>query len=152
MSLGKAVLRIRQGKSLTQMEVGERAGLATSYISRIENNHVQPTMPTLRRLADALGVEVASIFQVGDGTEVAKAHRCPVSSSGDCIGELIRSNQGRRPKGGKARYGKEELRLLRMTEYIVTHGSPQVRKALAVVLESFVAHAGGKPHRADRVG
>lgn len=152
MSLGKAILRIRQDKGLTQIEVGRRAGLATSYVSRIENNHVQPTMTTLRRLAKALEVEVASMFDVGEGTAEARAHRCPVSSSGDCIGELIRSHQGRAPKGGKARYGKEELRLLRMTEYIVAHGSPKVRGALGLLLESLVAHAGGKSPRADRVG
>ena len=141
MSVGKAVLQIRQEKRMTQSEVGRRARLATSYISRIENNRIQPTMTTLGRLADALDVSVSGIFQVGERGGVPGKQRCPVSTSGDCIGELIRSHHGRAPRSKKTAYGKEELRLLKMTESLAMHGSKPVRQALAVVLESLMNQA-----------
>jgi hypothetical protein len=35
-------------------------------------------------------------------------------------------------------YGKQELHLLRMTEYLALHGTQEIRRALAVVLESMI--------------
>lgn len=141
MSVGKAVLRLRQERGLTQNEVGRRARLATSYISRIENERIHPTMVTLSRLAEALQVATADLFRVAESPDAARLHSCPVSSSGQCVGELIRSGRGRRPSGGGITYGPEELRLLRMADYVVLHGSKDVRGALAVMLECFVNEA-----------
>lgn len=148
MTIGKAVLQIRQGKGMTQRAVGARAHLAPSYISRIENNRIQPTMATLGRVAEALEVPVSAIFRLGERGGQTPLHRCPVSASGDCIGELIRSPRGRRPRGGRAPYGKEELDLLRMTDYVVTHSSKEVRTTLTVLLESLLARESkGSPGR-----
>ncbi|MHC5011597.1 MAG: helix-turn-helix domain-containing protein [Planctomycetota bacterium] len=140
MSVGKAILQIRQERGLTQHQVGRRARLATSYVSRIENNRVQPTMATLGRVARALDVPLSLIFQASEKGEDPAGHTCPVSASGRCIGEQIRSHRGRAPRGKKATasYGKEDLRLLKMTDYIVRRGSKDARKALAVVLESLM--------------
>ena len=143
MSLAKAVLRIRHEKQLTQREVGSRAHLATSYISRIENGRIQPTMVTLGRLAEALGVAAADIFKLAEAPQSSPHHVCPASSSGTCIGELLRSHKGKTPDAmdGKLTYGPGELRLLRMADYVILHGSREVQSALNVVLESLVNHA-----------
>lgn len=138
MSVGKAILRVRQDQGMTQRKVAERAGLAVSYVSRIENDHVQPTMKTLIALAEALETPVSRIFAIGEHS-LALRDKCPVSHSGHCIGELIRSRPELRPDGERAAYGAEELRLLRMTDFIVLRGPADVRKALAVVLESLMA-------------
>lgn len=138
MNLGKSLLRLRQEEHLTQQQVGDRAGLATSYVSRIENGHIEPSMKTLAKIAQALGVSMASIFQMGDSRVGSRSHICPVSSSGGCIGEQLRSHHGPSPRVKKGTYGKEELRLLRMTEYVATHGSKEVRSTLAVILESLM--------------
>ncbi|MCP5068105.1 MAG: helix-turn-helix transcriptional regulator [bacterium] len=138
MSVGKSILRIRLERGMTQGEVGERARLATSYISRIENDHVQPTMATLGRLARALRVQVSAIFRADEHGDDHVKQRCPVSASGQCIGQQIRSEKGRRPRREKASYGREDLRLLRMVDYIALHGSKATRSALGVVLDSMV--------------
>lgn len=138
MSLGNAILRIRLEKNLTQGQLGRSAEIAPSYLSRIENDHVQPTMATLGRIATALGVPTSTIFQVSERGPGAFEHRCPVSTSGKCIGEQIRSAHGRIPRGRRISYGKEELRLLRMADYVVLNGSKSVRGALAVVLEALI--------------
>ncbi len=147
MSVGKAILRIRQQHGMTQGEVGRRAKLAPSYLSRIENGHVQPTAATLTRIADALRVKPSAIFAVHERGAASFEHRCPVSSNGGCIGEQIRSAHGRAPgksragKGaarGRALYSRRELELLRMADYVIVHGTPEVRRALGVVLESLM--------------
>jgi len=141
MSVGKALLRVRLDKNMTQRQVGELAGLATSYISRIENNRVQPTMGTITRLAEALHTPVSGIFAIGEAARTP-VHKCPVSTSGSCIGELIRSARGRTPVRGQTPYGEDELRLLKMTDFLLLNGSPEVRQALSVLLESLMLRAG----------
>ncbi len=143
MNVGKAILRIRRQRRMTQGEVGREAGLAPSYLSRIENGHVQPTASTLTRIARALRVKPSAIFAADEQGEEPFAHRCPVSSTGACIGEQIRSGHGRKPGKGKTSYGIAELELLRMADYVVLHGSPEVRRALRVVLESLMQRRRG---------
>lgn len=146
MSIGKAILRVRLDMGMTQRAVGERAGLAVSYISRIENNRVQPTMGTLTRLAGALDTPISRIFAIG---EVASAppRQCPVSGSGECIGEMIRSGRGREPHGGRMPYGEEELRILKMADFLAVHGSAEIRLTLVTVLESLMDRAGSPKRR-----
>jgi transcriptional regulator with XRE-family HTH domain len=145
MTLGKAVLQIRKELGLTQSEVARRSRLATSYVSRIENNHIRPTMATLGRLAEALDVPISSIFRITESGAPVRVHRCPVSASGDCIGEQIRSARGRPPREKKAAYGDEELRLLKMTDFLALRGSKEVRRTLAIVLESLLARTNQAP-------
>jgi len=146
MNVGKAILRIRQQRGMTQGEVGRRAKLAPSYLSRIENGHVQPTAATLTRVAGALRVPPSAIFAVHEDGTAAFEHRCPVSASGTCMAEQLRSGHGRAPGAGSgekqvgasALYSRRELELLRMADYVIVHGTPEVRRALGVVLESLM--------------
>ena len=151
MSIGKAILRIRTDKGMTQSDVGRRSGLATSYVFCMENDRLQPTMGTLGRVAEALEVPVSSIFRLHERGSGPVTHRCPVSTSGDCIGELLRSDRGRRPLGKKVPYGREELELLRMADYLVLHGTKEARRALRVLLEALVSRE-TKPPRGRATG
>ncbi len=56
------VRRLRQERSWTQNQLAFHAGLAPSVISQIENGKRNPSASTLRKLANALGVEVADLF------------------------------------------------------------------------------------------
>ena len=141
MSIGKSVLRLRQEKGLTQGELSRRSRMATSYISRIENNRIQPTMSTLGRIAEALGVSVSSLFELEERVAESEVHKCPVSSTGRCIGDMIRSQHGRLPAGRQAAYTREVVRMLKMTDYIAVHGSRELRRTLTVVLESLTLRA-----------
>lgn len=52
-------LRIRSG--LGPVELARRAGINAATFWRIENNHAQPRVATLRKIADALDVPVTAI-------------------------------------------------------------------------------------------
>jgi transcriptional regulator with XRE-family HTH domain len=56
------VKRLRQEREWNQTELAYHAGLAPSVISQIENDKRDPSARTLRKLAEALGVEVADLF------------------------------------------------------------------------------------------
>jgi len=61
-TLGARVQRLRHAKGWTARELGQRAGMGDSAISRIETGKiVEPRLATFLRLADALGVSVAEL-------------------------------------------------------------------------------------------
>jgi transcriptional regulator with XRE-family HTH domain len=56
------VRRLRLARAWNQTELAYHAGLAPSVISQIENGKRDPTARTLRKLAEALEVEVGDLF------------------------------------------------------------------------------------------
>lgn len=55
--IGRLFLQRRKELGLTQEQLGERVGVTKSEISKIENGR-EITFATIRKLSDALGVEV----------------------------------------------------------------------------------------------
>lgn len=59
------IKRMRQAKNLTIRALAERAEVAPSYISELENdseNKKNPTKDVMDKLAEALGVTVPELF------------------------------------------------------------------------------------------
>ena len=48
--LGRRVRQLRQAKGLSARELAARSGLTSTYISRLENARLSPTVATLSRL------------------------------------------------------------------------------------------------------
>ena len=59
------VKRLRQAREWNQTQLAFHAGLAPSVISEIENGKRDPSARTLRKLAEALEVDVADLFPKG---------------------------------------------------------------------------------------
>ena len=55
------IAQARKAKGLTQKQLGEKLNLPQSQISRIERNPDHTTVRTLKRIARALGVDVAAL-------------------------------------------------------------------------------------------
>lgn len=51
----KAIIDARLESGLTQKELSERTGIAQSDISKLENGNANPSIRTLKRLANAMG-------------------------------------------------------------------------------------------------
>jgi transcriptional regulator with XRE-family HTH domain len=60
--LGAALRAARGRQRLTQEELAERSGLSYKFIGEIERGSGNPTIETIDRLAEALGVGVGSLF------------------------------------------------------------------------------------------
>jgi transcriptional regulator with XRE-family HTH domain len=59
----ESVRRMRREKGLSQQELADLAGVGQDSISAIETGKHEPHPRTLRKLANALGVEVADFFK-----------------------------------------------------------------------------------------
>ena len=66
MVIGDRLRALRDAKSLSQGEIEKRTGLLRCYISRVENGHTVPAIPTLEKLARAMEVPMYRLFYDGE--------------------------------------------------------------------------------------
>ena len=64
--IGDNLRRIRTLNALTQEQLARRAGVQTATVARIERDEREPHMTTVRKLADALGVQPRELIQRGN--------------------------------------------------------------------------------------
>jgi transcriptional regulator with XRE-family HTH domain len=135
-SIGKKLLRLRLDRKLTQLDVSEVTGLAVSYLSRLENGRITPRIPTLSKIANALGVEVTTFFSEDSAPQTDK--RCPVSKSGSCLLDQLLPGKGRRPEA--AGYTPRQVNLLRMGDRLIHSGDKKTLASLDEVLKALNAY------------
>jgi transcriptional regulator with XRE-family HTH domain len=81
-SLGERIKALRADRQLQQRQLAEKAGLTPSMLSQIESGRLTPSLHTLGKVAGALGVPIASLFEAApDGRlHVSKKREYPVVS------------------------------------------------------------------------
>ena len=57
-----AMIEARKAKGITQKELSERTGIAQGDISKLENGNGNPSVRTLQRLANAMGMTLKIEF------------------------------------------------------------------------------------------
>jgi len=62
MNIGEKIREIREAKGLSQKEVALTLVMNPSQYSKIENGKVDPQFSSIERIANALGVDIADIF------------------------------------------------------------------------------------------
>lgn len=67
-AFGQVIYSARKARNLRQSDLAELSGIAQADISRIERGQIAPTVPTLLKLADALGAQIQFVLPTGDGT------------------------------------------------------------------------------------
>ncbi|MEL6265773.1 MAG: XRE family transcriptional regulator [Pseudomonadota bacterium] len=76
--LGPKLRRYRRLRELTLSELATRAGCSESMLSKIETQRVNPSLTLLRRLAAALDLNVATLFdEAGAGEVVSRCGQRP---------------------------------------------------------------------------
>lgn len=63
MQIARALVAVRRDKRITQQQLAERTGIAQADISRLENGNSNPSLRTLQRLADGLGMRIVVDFE-----------------------------------------------------------------------------------------
>jgi transcriptional regulator with XRE-family HTH domain len=61
-TLGERIKQLRAERALQQRQLAEKAELTPSMVSQIESGRLTPSLHTLGRIATALGVPIASLF------------------------------------------------------------------------------------------
>ena len=62
MTIGKRLRKIRVEQGLTTIELGMRANISQAMISRIENDHANPTIDKVVSIARALNVPIFKLL------------------------------------------------------------------------------------------
>lgn len=65
-SIGANVRKLRNIKQMTLKQVAERSGTSVALLSQVERGRVNPSVNTLRKLADALDVSIGYFFDDGN--------------------------------------------------------------------------------------
>jgi transcriptional regulator with XRE-family HTH domain len=61
-TLGNAIKLIRTAKGMKQLTLAERLDVSPNYISLVEKDRREPSIPFLRKLAKELGVPIGLFF------------------------------------------------------------------------------------------
>lgn len=61
--IGMRIAELRNGKGLTQEHLAGKMEISPKYLSSIERGKENPTLDTLIKLADSLGVNIEDIFR-----------------------------------------------------------------------------------------
>src|SRR5262245_27659602 len=61
-SLGSRIRAARLRQDLSLRETAAKAGITPSALSQLERDHFNPTLGTLKALAEALGITIGSLF------------------------------------------------------------------------------------------
>jgi len=67
--LGQRLRKVRESKKITLRGLARTIGVTPSLLSQIENGKVSPSLSTLRKILDALGETLFSIFQDNEKIE-----------------------------------------------------------------------------------
>jgi transcriptional regulator with XRE-family HTH domain len=62
-TLGQRIKALRAERHLQQRQLAEKAGLTPSMLSQIESGRLTPSLHTLGKLAAALGMPIAGLFE-----------------------------------------------------------------------------------------
>jgi len=68
-SLGRKLLEVRKELGLTQRELAARAGVSVAFIGQLEKGKVKPSLKSVEKLAEALGISPCYLIMEKDGLE-----------------------------------------------------------------------------------
>lgn len=62
MKFGQNIKHIRKRMNMSQSELATKMEISRSYLSDIENGNKNPSIKTVKKLADSLGLSVTDLF------------------------------------------------------------------------------------------
>ncbi|MCA8962016.1 MAG: helix-turn-helix transcriptional regulator [Planctomycetes bacterium] len=134
--IGQRLTAARLRRGLTQRIVARRAGVAASYLSRVETGRIQPTFRTVSRLLRAMKADLEELMDSSDGE--SKDGACPLTVRGACLLDLLHADRSESATD-EERYTPREIRLLRKLAAWVRAASPDRLRAMEVLLEDLMA-------------
>lgn len=75
LSLGDIIRKTRENADKTIKQLADETGLTSSHLSQIERNLASPSVSALRKIANALGVNISDFFVQDDSDTGVVVHR-----------------------------------------------------------------------------
>lgn len=72
MDIGSKIKAIRKENKLTQAELSLKANISRSYLADIERNRYNPSVDTLRSLAESLGISLSELVDTNTNAKTIK--------------------------------------------------------------------------------
>lgn len=95
--IGMRLKDARRARRLTLDDVADTCGVTKGYLSKLERDHVNPSVATLVRVCAALDLEVGSLFDTAPAGEVVRAGALPrVAFGGEKMTEFLLTPLGER--------------------------------------------------------
>lgn len=136
-NIGQRLAAARLRRGLSQAIVAERAGIAPSYLSRIENSRVQSTFRTLSRVARAIEVPFEELAMAEPHPKQLRGH-CPVSHGGDCLLDLIHADTVGQREKHREYYTVRHIKLLGEFAELLRAEPPGRLNAIEVLIEELL--------------
>lgn len=137
-AIGRRLAVLRERRGLTQGAVARLAGMAPSYLSRIERGKVHPNFQTVWHVLWALHGELSDIGGGEPEPQPARHGRgCPVTPHGACLLDSMRPEAETMRDPSHATYSPREVRVLRAVAAWMKHASPESVRALEVLVEAL---------------
>jgi transcriptional regulator with XRE-family HTH domain len=70
MNIGERIKHFRAAKNLSQKELAASIGMDQAQYSRMESGKVEPTLSSLEKIAEALGIKIAELFDEQEPTDI----------------------------------------------------------------------------------
>ena len=88
---GSRLRAARRDRGLTTQQVAEAAGVTKGFIAQIERDETSPSVATLLRMCDALGIEVGSLFASPRSDLVRVSDRTRIDFGGNAVTDWLLS-------------------------------------------------------------
>ncbi len=62
--IGERIRKLRQSKGMSQQTLADECGIESPNLSRIENGNTNPTIKSLWKISNALGVKLKDLVDV----------------------------------------------------------------------------------------
>ncbi|UMZ13517.1 helix-turn-helix domain-containing protein [Pseudomonas sp. MPFS] len=92
--------QLRLASGFSQEAFADHAAVARSYLSRIERGMANPSLDAIEGLADALGIDPATFFEIAPVASDEIVEDVPFASDGSCFHRGLAS-----PRDGSFRVG-----------------------------------------------
>jgi transcriptional regulator with XRE-family HTH domain len=80
--IGHRIRAERQAQRLTLMQLADKAGLTKGFLSKVERDQAAPSVASLLRLCDALGISPGELFDGSHDQELVRAGAYPAIGFG----------------------------------------------------------------------
>jgi transcriptional regulator with XRE-family HTH domain len=135
--VGARLAALRAQRGVSQGMVARHAEIAPSYLSRIETGRVQPSLPMLMRILDALHADLTDLRSPG-GEKRPPTAACPVSGRGVCLLELVRREAEVARAEGREVYSIREVHLLHDLAAWMRKAAPERVRAIEMLIGELI--------------
>lgn len=142
--IGRRLAAARLQRGLSQCTVARLAGLAPSYISRIENGRVQPTFRTVLKIAGGLRIAPEEIVDPPPDPRTRSRRSCPVSHNGRCMLDLLRSETQIEREHDRDAYSPRQIRLMKQLAAWVRDAPNDRLRAMEILIDDLSRGSRGK--------